>query len=92
MAGVEVYILGKKYTVRGDAPEEHIQRLSRFIEGRIQEVCAKFPNIAPMNALILATFNITDELFKNKAEQDDVARHIEENAALLVDLFEQGQQ
>lgn len=89
MSSAEVYILGKKYTIRGDAPLEHMQRLARHIEEKIKEVCDKYPNITPTNALILASFNITDELFRNRAEQDDVARHIEEKATLLVDLFEQ---
>jgi cell division protein ZapA len=91
MASTEVYILGKKYTIKGEAPEEHIQKLARYIEEKIKDVCNKFPNIAPTNALILATFNIADDLFQARAEQDDVAKHIEEKAALLVELFEQGQ-
>ncbi|GAB4390014.1 MAG: cell division protein ZapA [Thermodesulfovibrionales bacterium] len=89
MASAEVYILGKKYTIKGEAPSEHMQRLARYVEEKIKEVCDKYPNITPTNALILAAFNVTDELFRNRAEQDDVARHIEKNAALLVDLFEQ---
>ena len=26
MSSIDVYILGQKYTVKGDAPEEHIQK------------------------------------------------------------------
>lgn len=88
MATTEVYLLGKKYTIKGEAPEEHIQKLSHYIDEKLKEVCGKYPNIAPMNALILATFNIADEVFKMKEEQEDFARHVEEQTSLLSELFE----
>jgi cell division protein ZapA len=88
MPSTEVYILGQKYTIKGEAPEEHIQSLARYIDERIKEVCSKYPNITPVKALILTLFNIADELHRLKAEQEDIARHIEEKTDLLAGLFE----
>ncbi|PIP70818.1 MAG: cell division protein ZapA, partial [Nitrospirae bacterium CG22_combo_CG10-13_8_21_14_all_44_11] len=38
MSSVDVYILGQKYTVKGDAPEEHIQKIAAFVDAKIKEV------------------------------------------------------
>ena len=87
MAGSEIYILGQKYTLKGDAPEEHIQKLAEQINGRISEVCDKFPNIPPTKALILTLFNMAEEL-QGLKEREGLAKDIEKKAEMLVDLFE----
>jgi cell division protein ZapA len=88
MPGTEVYILGQKYSIKGDASPEHIQELARDIDSKIKEVCSKYPNISPMNALILAAFNMADEIARLKTDQDTVTRNIKEKTDLLVELFE----
>lgn len=87
MSGTEVYILGQKYTIKGDASEEHILTLTRYIDEQIKAVCSKSPNITPTKALILALFNIADEIHRLKAEQEDIASQIEEKANLLTRLL-----
>ncbi len=94
MGSVDVYILGQKYTVKGDAPEEYIQKVAAFVDTKIKEVHSNAPNITPLKASILAALNIADELHKLKAaqqSQEDIAkhiRHIEERANALSGLFE----
>lgn len=88
MPAIEITVLGQKYTIKGDAPEEQIRELSRFIDERIKEVCDKYPNITPLKALILTTFNIAQELHSLKNEQEDLAKHIEEKTQLLTGLLD----
>jgi cell division protein ZapA len=88
MASAEVYILGQKYTIKGDATQEYIQQLAGYVTGRIKEVSDNAPNITPLKASILAAINIADELHKLKTEQEDIARSIEEKAVALTRLFE----
>jgi cell division protein ZapA len=89
MASIEITILGQKYTIKGDYSEDQMKELALFIDGKIKEVCDKYPNITPIKALILAMFNVADEFQSLKSEQDDLARHIEEKAQLLSGLLEQ---
>ena len=56
--------------------------------GKIKEVSEHSPNITPLKASILAAINIADELHKLKAEQEDVAKKIEEKTVALTRLFE----
>lgn len=88
MGSVEVYILGQKYTIKGDAAAEYIQQLAGYVTGKIKEVSEHSPNITPLKASILAAINIADELHKLKAEQEDVAKKIEEKTVALTRLFE----
>lgn len=88
MGSVDVYILGQKYTVKGDAPEEHIQKVAAYVDAKIKEVYSNAPNITPLKASILAALHIADELYKTKAENENIAMHIEKSADALAVLFE----
>ncbi len=88
MGSVEVYILGQRYTIKGDAPEKYIQQLAAYVSDKIKEVYDNSPNITPVKASILAAINIADELYRVKAEQEAISKSIEEKTELLTRLFE----
>ncbi len=88
MGSVEVYILGQKYTIKGDAPEEYIRQLAEYVTVKIREVSDVSPTITPLKASILAAITIADELHKLKNEQEDIAKSIEEKTVALTRLFE----
>lgn len=88
MTSVEVYILGQRYTIKGGASAEQIKELARYVEGRLKEVCNSYPNISPLKALILTSFSIAEELYKVKAEEETIAKEMEEKTAALSILFE----
>lgn len=85
---VEVTILGQKYTIKGDAPEEYIKSLAAFIDGKMKDVCGAIPSITPLKAAILVSLNIADELHKLREAQDSATRTIEEKADALTGLFD----
>lgn len=88
MPAAEIFILGEKLAIKGDVPVERIREMSTYIDSRIKEVTDKYPNIPPNKALILTMFNITEELFKQKQEQEDIAKDICEKTNILAELFE----
>lgn len=88
MGSVDVFILGQKYTIKGEASEEHIHRLASYVNGKIKEVYDSSPNITPLKASILAAITITDELQRLKDEQEDITKSIEEKTSLLTQLFD----
>jgi cell division protein ZapA len=88
MGSIEIYILGQKYTIKGDASEEYIRQLANYVTEKIKEVSDTAPTITPLKATILAAVNIADELHRLKSEQEDVARSIEEKTVALTRLFE----
>jgi len=88
MANTEVYILGQKYTIRGDASEEHILELARYLNSKLDEVFSVAPNTAPLKAMILASLSIADELYRLRAEQEAIAKKMEEKTSALTGLFD----
>lgn len=88
MGSTEVYILGQKYTIKGDAPEEYIRELAAYVDKKLKEVHNASPNITPVKASILAALDIADELFRMKNQQEEMTKYIEEKAATLASLFD----
>ena len=88
MGSVEVNILGQQYQIKGDAPDEYIQELARYVDGQIREIYGKNPSVAPLKASILAALNIADELYRYRKEQEDLTKDIERKTEQLARLFE----
>jgi len=88
MGSVEVYILGQRYTIKGDAPEEYIRKLASFVDEKLREVYSSQPNITPVKASILAALNIADELIRLKSEQEELTKYIEEKTQRLTALLD----
>ncbi len=88
MGSIEVTILGQKYTIKGDAPEEYIKKLAAFVDEKLREVYTNSPSITPLKASILASLTIADELHKLREDQESLAKNIEEKANALSGLFD----
>lgn len=88
MGSVEVYILGQRYIIKGDAPQEHIRKLASYVDKKLKEVYNSSPSITPVKASILAALDIADELFRLKDEQEELAKHIEAKTDTLTALFD----
>lgn len=88
MGSVEVYILGQKYNIKGDASEEYILKLASYVDEKLKDVYASIPNITPVKASILAALNIADELFRIKNDQEKLTKFIEDKTNKLTSLFD----
>jgi cell division protein ZapA len=88
MGSTEIFILGQKYTVKGDADEAHIKKLASFVDEKLKEVYNTNPSITPLKAAILASLTIADELHKLKEAEEKIAKNIEERANALTGLFD----
>ncbi len=92
MGKVEVHILGQKYLIKGDNESpEYLAQLAAFLEEKLKEVYASAPNITPLKAVILAAFNISDELHKIKKDHKSISqsmRSIEDKADSIIKLFD----
>ncbi len=88
MGSTEVTILGQKYTIKGDAPEDYIKKLAAFVDAELKKVCNSSTNITPLKAAILASLNISDELHKLQDAQENATRNIEEQTRVLTGLLD----
>jgi cell division protein ZapA len=88
VADANVKILGQTFNIKGDTSVEHIHQLADFVNAKVAEVMRSYPGSTPNNALILALFNVADELFRLREDQEDISRHLKERADMLASLFE----
>lgn len=66
-SAVNVQIFGHAYTIRSEADEKHVLDVAAYVDGKMREITEKLP-VAPLTKVaILASLNIADELFKERA-------------------------
>jgi cell division protein ZapA len=66
---VQVQILGHQLPIRGEADPSYILELAEYVDGKMREVTQKLPVAAVSKVAILASLNIADELFKERANK-----------------------
>jgi cell division protein ZapA len=68
-----VRIVGEEYTIRSDVPPEHTRAIAAHVDAAIRKVLESPAITDPGKAAILAAMSITDELFRERGRQEDVA-------------------
>jgi len=84
---VEVSILGQKYILKGEGSQEYLKELANFVDSRIKEILKDAPNMPPLKAAILASINISDELFKLKERERALIDYVNKKTELLESIF-----
>lgn len=89
---VEVQIFGHSYTIRGEADHGYILGVAAYVDRKMREITEKLPVASLSKVAILASLNIADELFKERArrgqEQEKLDARAARLSAVLDDLLE----
>jgi cell division protein ZapA len=64
---VKVVIVGEEYTIRSDASPEHTRAVAQYVDQSIKRVLNTSMVVENHKAAILAALQITDELFRARA-------------------------
>ena len=67
---VQVQILGQQLSIRGEADQEYILGVAGFVDRKMREITEKLPVASLSKVAILASLNIADELFKERASRE----------------------
>ncbi|MCS7215541.1 MAG: cell division protein ZapA [Thermodesulfovibrio sp.] len=78
MYKTEVYILGQKYTIKGEKSPEYIQNLAAFVDQKLRKVYEQNSAMPPLRAAILACFYIADELYELRKECEDTKQKLKQ--------------
>ena len=68
-----VRIVGEEYTIRSDVAPEHTRAVAAHVDAAIRRVLENPAITDPGKAAILAAMSITDELFRERATQEEAA-------------------
>lgn len=91
MHKAEVYILGQKYTIKGEKDAEYIQELAAYVDKKLRKVYEQNANMPPLRAAILTCLYIADELYEVKMELEETKKQfkkLEERTNELLILLE----
>ena len=67
---VQVQILGQQLSIRGEADSDYILGVAGYVDRKMREITEKLPVASLSKVAILASLNIADELFKERASRE----------------------
>ncbi|MEK7819148.1 MAG: cell division protein ZapA [Bacteroidota bacterium] len=76
MKSVKVKIFGSEFPLRGEN-EELTQHVANYVDEMFQSIHTKIPEQPPLTISVLAALNITEEMFKEKAEFNKLSIYID---------------
>jgi cell division protein ZapA len=76
--GIRVDIYDQQYTIRGDLDREYIQKLAKYLDGKMRVIAERTHTVDSLRVAVLAALNITDEYHRLKAQQEATEKKVEE--------------
>lgn len=67
---MSVNLGGQEFKLACDDSEEYIHEIAAYVNLRIAEIQQQYPGLSSGNCVLLASLNITDELFKLREDYD----------------------
>jgi cell division protein ZapA len=80
---VQVQIFGHSYTIRGEADQQYILGVAAYVDRKMRDVTEKLPVASLSKVAVLASLNIADELFKERAAREQNEQQVSSRAAQL---------
>ena len=80
---VQVQILGQQLSIRGEADQAYILGVAGYVDRKMREITEKLPVASLSKVAILASLNIADELFKERASRDRAGSDQDDHARRL---------
>jgi cell division protein ZapA len=92
---VQVEIFGHSYTIRGEAAQDYIVEVAKYVDAHMRDVTEKLPVASLTKVAVLASLNIADELFRERAErareEQQVSLRVEQLRAQLDQVLRDGE-
>ena len=84
---VSVVIRGEQYTIRAAEDPSYVRQVAAYVDTKLDGVMASSQALPPTKAVVLASLNIADELFKAEAERERSERLIAVKLGTLSELL-----
>ncbi len=85
---LQVSILNQTFSIETDAAEEHVDRVSRYVDEKIKEVQGQTRTASSLNVALLACLNLADEFFRFKKTIKDQQRTAEQKIEALLEIVD----
>jgi len=85
---IKVRIYGAEYTIRGDADEKYMKRVSDYVNEKMSQIDKNTRIDSSLKIAILASLNITDELLQLQQEYDVIRAELNKKIEQLNNLID----
>jgi len=85
----KVTIFGSDYNIRATEDPEYIERIARYVDGKMRELQGRGTVTSSTKVAILAAINIADELHKARGDLESWQRMVDERATELAGMLEE---
>ncbi len=85
-----IRIFGETYALRSADPPDYVQQVGQYVDEKFYEIAKGSPSLPAAKMGILASLNIADELFRQKASHREADAAAAAKVAELVALLEEG--
>ena len=86
---VKVNILGQDYVVRSTAGQNYLEQVAKYVDDKMEEIKASgIDDSQQLRIAILASMNITDELFAYKKEKKKFVDKVEAKTIAITEFIE----
>ena len=86
---VKVNILGQDYVVRSTAGQKYLEQVAKYVDDKMEEIKASgIDDSQQLRIAILASMNITDELFAYKKEKKKFVDKVEAKTIAITEFIE----
>jgi cell division protein ZapA len=65
---VQVDIQGQRYPIRSDLDPQYVAELAAYVDDKMRHVSQQLASVDPVRMAVVAALNITDELFRSRAD------------------------
>jgi cell division protein ZapA len=86
---VQIEIYGQRYSVTGDADEEYIRQVARFVDEQMRTLAGNMKTASLSRLAVLAAINIAHQLFESERLRRQGEAALEERAGSLLEAIEE---
>jgi cell division protein ZapA len=85
---LKIRIYGAEYLIRGQADVNYMKSVAEYVDSKMLEVDKNVRVDSSLKVAILATLNIADELFRERAEKENIRTELEQKLQQLNELID----
>ena len=86
---VDVEIYGQRYTLIGDADDQYVRRLAKYVDEQMKAVANGLKTATPSKLAVLAAVNIAHELFQAERLRVENEADVERRMMSLMQSIEE---
>jgi cell division protein ZapA len=86
---VDIEVYGQRYTVKGEAEEEHVKRVAAFVDQQMRSLAQGMKTTTLAKLAVLTALNIADQFMKLDDERRQGEAELERRAAHLMESIEE---